>query len=959
MMNRDLAWNKLILTSRLALLLAAGCATASQETETVSRTQQAATFPAIWTPLAQAGGDLSDPINDGGTNSREIVGTPAPAVYVAADATHFMVRLRLDEDPRQGGGIAPFGWGVLFDLDNDLSDYELSLLVDGTGNPRRIVLAQNTIQRTLGDPSDAAEVELASVPIDLAAGGNVQVTPADTSMNSDQDYFLDFAIPLTELAKGGVGLSTPLRLIAGTSNSANSLSLDLAGTGTAPGLNTLSLASSDPTFLDGRSADADGDQVLDTADADNDNDGIPDIAENPLGIVADADADGDRIPNFLDASNRGDGTPAGCLDAESDGVCDTIITEFDADGDGIPNDRDLDSDDDGIVDAIEAGHDAPDTDNNGILDGPYGANGLVDGIETAVDSGAIRYVLLDTDNDGIWDFLDIDSDGDSANDVDEAGLAALDTDDDGRVDGAADLDGDGLRDAADANTALPGFPSAVLPDIDSDGIPSPYDVAESVGGSGDSDGDGTLDGAECPLGWPCPDQNADGTPNYMSALADQDGDDVADGPDVDADNDGVPDSVETTADFDGDGIANYLDLDSDNDGIPDLLEAKAGSLDADHDGRIDVTTDADGDGMADVAEQEPSDASLFTPRFPMPDTDGDSALDGLDLDSDADGLFDLVEAGGSDADHNGVVDSNLDINRNGLASAYDPSESGTALSAPDTDSDGKRDFQDADDDGDGVWTSFEASDPNDNGSPDDARNTDGDGLPDYLDPDDDGDGIPTASESADPNGDGNPSDALDSDHDGVMDALDAVSDDQGTAGAAGTAGVSNAAGSAGVPALGGMPGATGGTTAVTTGGQAPTTGGTSAIGGQAPAIGGQAPAIGGATATGGVPVASGGTTTIAPITGTGGATATGGVPVASGGTTLEANTGSGGVPAATGATTHSGTQSASAEVQGAGDSIEGGGLNCRMAAGERRSEAGMAAWLAALIVTARRRRRSV
>ncbi|MGE5787862.1 MAG: hypothetical protein ACM3ZE_24935 [Myxococcales bacterium] len=84
--------------------------------------------------------------------------------------------------------------------------------------------------------------------------------------------------------------------------------------------------------------------------------------------------------------------------------------------------------------------------------------------------------------------LDLDSDGDGARDVAEAGLVAFDTNGDGRVDGAADLDGDGLRDAADANTAQAGFPSAVLPDVDSDTIPSPYDVAESVGGSGDSDG---------------------------------------------------------------------------------------------------------------------------------------------------------------------------------------------------------------------------------------------------------------------------------------------------------------------------------------------------------------------------------------------------------------------------------------------------------------------------------------
>jgi hypothetical protein len=87
----------------------------------------------------------------------------------------------------------------------------------------------------------------------------------------------------------------------------------------------------------------------------------------------------------------------------------------------------------------------------------------------------------------------------------------------------------------------------------------------------------------------------------------------------------------------------------------------------------------------------------------------------------------------------------------------------------DTDDDGTPDYQDPDDDNDGVPTA-------DENPPD--QDTNDDGIPDYLDADDDGDGRPTADEDADEDGDGNPAtDPTDIDEDGVADYLD--EDDQG------------------------------------------------------------------------------------------------------------------------------------------------------------------------------------
>jgi hypothetical protein len=87
----------------------------------------------------------------------------------------------------------------------------------------------------------------------------------------------------------------------------------------------------------------------------------------------------------------------------------------------------------------------------------------------------------------------------------------------------------------------------------------------------------------------------------------------------------------------------------------------------------------------------------------------------------------------------------------------------------DTDDDGTPDYQDPDDDGDGVPTGTENAPQQD---------TDENGVPDYLDNDDDGDGRLTQDEDLDEDGDGNPAtNPTDLDDDGVPDYLDA--DDQG------------------------------------------------------------------------------------------------------------------------------------------------------------------------------------
>jgi cysteine-rich repeat protein len=226
--------------------------------------------------------------------------------------------------------------------------------------------------------------------------------------------------------------------------------------------------------------DHDGDGVLDPIDLDDDNDGIADVVE------ADVDTDGDGRDDDEDLDSDDDGLPDaaeaghGSLDADDDGVidcaggvgangwCDALetapesgeagftvsdsdrdgVTDFrdpdsdddgigdhaeagDTDGDAIPDYLDLDSDGDGIFDVDEAGF--GDADDDGETDG---ADGDGDGIRDAadeVDGFGGAGAGLDTDGDGASDQVDLDADGDTVPDADEAGpepTDPVDTDDD-------------------------------------------------------------------------------------------------------------------------------------------------------------------------------------------------------------------------------------------------------------------------------------------------------------------------------------------------------------------------------------------------------------------------------------------------------------------------------------------------------------------------------------------------
>ena len=223
----------------------------------------------------------------------------------------------------------------------------------------------------------------------------------------------------------------------------------------------------------------------------------------------------------------------------------------------------------------------------------------------------------DKDNDGIADYLDLDSDNDGIPDIVEAGHANL-SNGLGRIDLALFTDSNlnGMHDALESTSPLDsdgdGTPNYLDLDSDNDTV---FDVDEArteryVGptlvfenGDGDVNGDGVGDGPESENFRPT--SGCDGL-----------GDGILDIYDYGTGTNEYGNLIQGTGplyvkDTDGDGIPDYIDIQSDGSSF-DISNSLYADLDANNDGLIDDTNDVDSDGILDLFDT--NDTEFGSPR---------------------------------------------------------------------------------------------------------------------------------------------------------------------------------------------------------------------------------------------------------------------------------------------------------------------------------------------------------
>lgn len=119
----------------------------------------------------------------------------------------------------------------------------------------------------------------------------------------------------------------------------------------------------------------------------------------------------------------------------------------------------------------------------------------------------------------------------------------------------------------------------------------------------------------------------------------------------------------TCRDTDTDGTADAFDLDSDNDGIYDAIEAGHGQS---HTNGI-VNGQVGIDGVPNSVQTLPNEEVV---NYSLSDSDSDSNIDAIELDSDDDGCNDVLEAGFTDVDTDGVLGSSpATFDGNGLVTS--------------------------------------------------------------------------------------------------------------------------------------------------------------------------------------------------------------------------------------------------------------------------------------------------
>lgn len=372
-----------------------------------------------------------------------------------------------------------------YDHDGDGISDEIDLDDDNDGVPDWIELGCNAADLGTGACPDPVDKTANGLPRYLdasACSGGSLVNGVCPEYDTDGDGIPDFldkdsdndGIP--DLIEAG-GVDTDGDGLVDTANPDGTLSIDSDNDGWSDTYDDYDNGGSG--FGSGTPLpylDSDKDGIMDQRDLDSDNDGMTDLFESGgasgdtdgdgmLGAYGSPPADNDSdgladVVDPVDGSGGGiTGTPLILTGSVGTGVRPASFVKGDNDGDVVPDYRDIDSDADGIADWTEAQASGASSPTDGLM-ALLGTDVDGDGLDDAFDVkrrdngdalGGTPIVPLNTDNDGEYDYLDVDTDEDGfldlveGHDADQNGVADISPT-------GVDADGDGLDDAFDLMT---------------------------------------------------------------------------------------------------------------------------------------------------------------------------------------------------------------------------------------------------------------------------------------------------------------------------------------------------------------------------------------------------------------------------------------------------------------------------------------------------------------------------
>jgi uncharacterized repeat protein (TIGR01451 family) len=180
----------------------------------------AITWPTTWIGIGACG--ESEPAGDKTPESADLVGAPgATAAFFQIDSNYLYLRERVFTNPSGPGGFDQYSWVTLIQtIDGDPFKYQWLISLDG---------GAELLELWRNDPATAQNISFTPIFNDPAetllfsdtTANLARSVIAGTTIGGQQNYFVDFAIPLSVLSANGIDPGTSLYWFATSANANN------------------------------------------------------------------------------------------------------------------------------------------------------------------------------------------------------------------------------------------------------------------------------------------------------------------------------------------------------------------------------------------------------------------------------------------------------------------------------------------------------------------------------------------------------------------------------------------------------------------------------------------------------------------------------------------------------------------------------------------------------------------